>query len=57
VKRQRLNHDGKPRVVLQLIDTSSKVLLDNEKAEKFIMSMVNATISHELRNPINSIHC
>lgn len=21
------------------------------------MSMVNATVSHELRNPINSIHC
>ena len=57
VKRQRLDYDESPRVVLQLIDTSSKVLLDQEKAEKVIMSMVNATVSHEIRNPINSIHC
>ena len=34
-----------------------QALLDHEKAEKVIMSMVNATVSHELRNPINSIHC
>ena len=30
--------------------------MDQEKTEKLIMSMVNATVSHELRNPINSIH-
>ena len=39
-----------------MIDTSEKVLCQQEKTEKMIMSMVNATVSHELRNPINSIH-
>ena len=57
VQRQLINDGDVSRVILKLIDTSSKVLFDREKTEKVIMSMVNATISHELRNPINSIHC
>lgn len=33
------------------------MLYDEKHAENMIMSMVNATVSHEIRNPINSISC
>ena len=40
-----------------MIDQSAKVRYDEERTEKVLMTMVNATVSHEIRNPINSIHC
>lgn len=57
MQRQVFKDDDQQWVVLQVIDTSAKVQIDREKTDKFIMSMVNATVNHELRNPINSIHC
>lgn len=42
---------------MQLTDQSVKVLYEEERTEKMVMSMVNATVSHEIRNPINAIHC
>ena len=38
-----------------LIDTSQEVLRQNEQAHNELMVMINATVSHELRNPLNSI--
>ena len=28
-----------------------------EKGEKKLLTLINATVSHEMRNPINSIYC
>jgi len=37
------------------IDISQKILYDSSKAEGEILSLINSTISHEMRNPLNSI--
>lgn len=45
------------RIVLQIIDVSDKLLFDDIKAEYQFHSMINAAVSHELRNPLNSMIC
>ena len=41
--------------MISVIDTSHEVLRENEKAHNELLIMINATVSHELRNPLNSI--
>ena len=41
--------------VLQLNDISQKVLYEMAKGEKRLSSLINATVSHDMRNPTNSI--
>ena len=36
-------------------DMSQKILYDSSKAEGDMLSLINSTISHEMRNPLNSI--
>ena len=49
-------YDGKQdRVMLCFIDISQKILYDTSKAEGEFLSLINSTISHEMRNPLNSI--
>ena len=38
-----------------LVDVSQRILYDNSKAEGELVSLINSTISHEMRNPLNSI--
>ena len=38
-----------------MIDVSDKMLYNEAKAEKEFLSLINATVSHELRNPLNSL--
>jgi signal transduction histidine kinase len=40
---------------LQFIDISSKIFYDDIKAQDEFSSLINSTISHEMRNPLNSI--
>ena len=42
-------------MLLQVIDVSSKMLFDKIDAKQQFLSLINATISHELRNPLNSL--
>ena len=42
-------------MILLLFDTSAKVMYENARTEKMIQSVINATVSHEIRNPINAI--
>ena len=37
------------------MDISQKILYDTSKAESELLSLINSTISHEMRNPLNSI--
>ena len=37
------------------IDISQKIFYDNSKAQSDMLSIINSTISHEMRNPLNSI--
>ena len=39
--------------VLCYVNISNKLLLNNKNAEKKLMSLINSTISHEMRNPLH----
>ena len=41
--------------MVQFIDISKNILYDMEKAHNAVLSMINACVSHEMRNPLNSI--
>lgn len=40
---------------MQFIDISAKIFYDDIKAQEEFMSLITSTISHEMRNPLNSI--
>ena len=46
---------GLCRHTLQFIDISAKIFYDDIKAQEEFMSLSTSTISHEMRNPLNSI--
>ena len=41
--------------MLSFNDISQKILYDTSKAEGELLTVINATLSHEMRNPLNSI--
>ena len=41
--------------LVQLVDISDKILYTEVKAEHTFLEMINAAVSHELRNPLNSL--
>ena len=43
------------KILLQIIDVSDKMLYNEVKAEKSVHTIINATVSHELRNPLYSL--
>jgi signal transduction histidine kinase len=45
-----------PSFILCIIDESHKVLANNSiKGEKELVALINSTISHEMRNPLNVV--
>jgi len=55
IKKTHYQQEGAGSIMLQIIDTSASILLNEEKANSHMLEMINACISHELRNPLNSI--
>jgi len=47
--------NGKTSIMVQIIDISSNILYDRQRADNKFLALINACISHELRNPLNSI--
>jgi signal transduction histidine kinase len=43
------------KVVIQIKDISENVLNKQIKSEKVLLTLINATVSHELRNPLNAM--
>lgn len=41
--------------MLKIIDVSMDILYERTCIEKKLLTVMNATVSHEMRNPINSI--
>ena len=41
--------------MLQIVDISSSILYEQQKDHSEFLGLVNACVSHELRNPLNSI--
>ena len=49
-------HDSSnDKILFQIIDVSNKMLYNEFKAEKSFLTLINAAVSHELRNPLNSL--
>lgn len=42
--------------MLQIIDISNQIMYNIVNGEKKLLAMINATVSHEMRNPLNSIY-
>ena len=59
ILQNETNADGETeqvkKILVQLIDVSDKMLYNEVKAEQQFVALINAAISHELRNPLNSI--
>ena len=56
IKMTEFNEQGgKTQVMLQIIDVSARILYDKQKEENKLVSLINASLSHEVRNPLNSI--
>ena len=43
--------------IMRLIDISDKIMFHMAIAEKKMQALFNATVSHDMRDPTNSIHC
>ena len=49
------NNQDKSELMLQIIDISNSVSLNQKLIENEMLEIINATTSHELRNPLNSM--
>ena len=41
--------------MIQIVDVSERVMYKEVKEEQSLLELINATVSHELRNPLNSL--
>jgi signal transduction histidine kinase len=55
IKLSKFVRKDKERIMIQFIDISKAILYDMEKGHNAVLSMINACVSHEMRNPLNSI--
>ena len=55
IKNTKLDRNEKNSLMLQINNVSSEIQYDNEKSHSDLLMMINATVSHELRNPLNSL--
>ena len=49
------NSEINKKMMLQIIDVSHKILYSESKAEQIFLTLINAAVSHELRNPLSSL--
>ena len=47
--------DKVERKMLQIIDITGNILYQQQKSQNELLAMINVCVSHELRNPLNSI--
>jgi signal transduction histidine kinase len=43
------------KILIQIIDVSDKMLYNHIKVEQNFLELINAAVSHELRNPLSSL--
>ena len=55
VKKTTSKINGKPAHMLQFLDKTKDVMLQKHIADNKFLQIINAFVSHELRNPLNSI--
>ena len=52
VKKKLYTIDGYERTLVQIVDISQTVMYEKVNAENEFLAITNATVSHELRNPL-----
>ena len=55
IRLKRFYMENKEKILVQFIDISKSILYDNQKLQNQALEMINACVSHEMRNPLNSI--
>jgi hypothetical protein len=55
VKKIDYTANGKQFFMLQIVNVSGHILYNIVTGEKKLLQLINATVSHEMRNPVNSI--
>ena len=55
IKLTQYNKDNDSQIMIQLVDISQNLELDQKVMENEMLQIVNATTSHELRNPLSSM--
>ena len=58
MKVKKINSKTKKKgekILIQIIDVSDRKLYTEVNAEKTFLTLINATVSHELRNPLSSL--
>ncbi len=55
VEVRELEYLKQKRLMLQVIDVTDSIRYDQSKEQNQMLSILNATVSHELRNPRNAI--
>ena len=55
IKLTKFVRNNKTKHILQIINISNTILYNQSLVEKKALEMINACVSHELRNPLNSI--
>ena len=55
IKMTNLSEEDSQATMLQFINVSANIFCDKEKTNNKLQELINACISHELRNPLNSL--
>ena len=55
IKLTQYDMDDEESKMIQIVDISKALLLDKKIMQTQILEIVNASVSHELRNPLNSL--
>lgn len=55
IKKKEYIKNGQTRIMLQFINVSKDIMYEQVHAENEFLAITNATVSHELRNPLQSI--
>ena len=55
IKRQNFDSKLKKYNLIKIIDISNEILYERASGERNLNALINVTVSHEMRNPINSI--
>ena len=55
IKINHLSGENSNEIMVSIIDASDHIKFKNEKQNNELQKTINATVNHELRNPLNSI--
>ena len=50
-----MSYLNKDSIMISICDISVEIKFEEEKSHTNLLQIINATVSHELRNPLNSI--